>query len=75
MAKMLAMGIGRRRGGRMAQTESVVVGRVGDNATVDGIRFGWWDEGTSEQVDWEWQYCVMQKGPRVTGRRSSTTAD
>jgi hypothetical protein len=72
---MLAMGIGRRRGGREAQTESVVVGRVGDNATVDGIRFGWWDEGASEQVDWEWQYCVMRKGPQVPSTRSRTNAD
>ena len=42
---------------------------------MDGVRFGWWDEGTSQQVDWEWQYCVMQKGPQVVGTRSNDSAD
>ncbi|HKG92757.1 MAG TPA: hypothetical protein VKA84_12725 [Gemmatimonadaceae bacterium] len=75
MAKMLAMGFGRRRGGSETRGEAVVVGRVGDRATIDGVRFGWWDEGTSQQVDWEWQYCVMQKGPQVVGTRSRSNAD
>ena len=67
MAKMLAMGIGRRRDGQAAEAESVVVGRVGDRNTVDGVRFGWWGEGKTERVDWEWQYCLIQKSPRVAG--------
>jgi hypothetical protein len=75
VAKMLAMGFGRRRGESEARDESVVVGQVGDPSTLDGVRFGWWDEGTTQQVDWEWQYCVMRKGPQVPSTRSRTNAD